>query len=125
MTTSPLPRMLLMGFGARLAQWRKERGLTQLALAEKAELHVVQVRRYETEVSQPSLEAIRKLALALSISTDALLFDDDERGPDDDLRLQFEAVSRLPAAQKKIIKALIEGMIFKHEAQRMLGSLGG
>ena len=114
-----------MGFGARLAKWRKERGLTQLALAEKAELHVVQVRRYETEVSQPSLEAIRKLALALSISTDALLFDDDERGPDDDLRLQFEAVSRLPAAQKKIIKALIEGMIFKHEAQRMLGSLGG
>jgi hypothetical protein len=28
---------------------------------------------------------IRKLALALAVSADALIFDSDERGPDDDL----------------------------------------
>ena len=33
--------------------------------------------------------------MALSVSADMLLFGQDERGPDDDLRLQFEAASRL------------------------------
>ena len=42
-----------------------------------------------------TLDAIRKLAVALSVSADMLLFEKDERGPDEDLKLQFEAVSRL------------------------------
>ncbi len=54
----------------------------------------------------------------MSVSADMLLFDKNERGPDDDLRLQFEAVSKLPKEEKKIIKALLEGMLIKHEAKR-------
>ncbi len=52
------------------------------------------------------------------MSADLLLFDKDERGPDDDLRLQFEAVSRMSSAEKRVIKELNEGMILKHEARR-------
>jgi hypothetical protein len=37
------------------------------------------------------LDAISKLAVALSVSADVLLFAKDERGPDEDLKLQFEA----------------------------------
>jgi hypothetical protein len=33
------------------------------------------------------------------------VFDDAERGPDEDLRLQFEAVSRMSDDDKKVIKA--------------------
>lgn len=62
-----LPDLLLMGFDKRLVNLRKERGLTQQALAEKAEMHVVQIRRYETNASQPSIEAIKKLATALAV----------------------------------------------------------
>jgi hypothetical protein len=47
-----------------------------------------------------------------------LIFDKDERGPDEDLKLQFEAISRMSKDEKKIIKALLDGMILKHEAQR-------
>ena len=61
---------------------------------------------------------LRKIAVALSVSADVLLFDKDERGPDEDLRLQFEAVSRMDNEEKKVIKALIEGMLLKHEAKR-------
>jgi hypothetical protein len=35
----------------------------------------------------------RKIVLAFNVSADTMLFDGDERGPDDELRLQFEAVS--------------------------------
>jgi hypothetical protein len=44
----------------------------------------------ESGQSQPTLDAIRKLALALRVSADMLLFEKDERGPDEDLKLQFE-----------------------------------
>ena len=108
----------LMGFSTRLLKLRKAKGLTQQALADKSEMHVVQIRRYETDVSQPSLEAIRKLAVALGTSSDALVFDDAERGPDDDLRLQFEAVSRLQPQHKEVVKEVIEGMIIKYEAEK-------
>jgi hypothetical protein len=47
-----------------------------------------------------------------------LIFDERERGPADDLRLQFEAVSQFSAEEKEVIKAVLEGLILKHEAKR-------
>ena len=38
-----------------------------------------------------------------------LLFEKDERGPDEELKLQFEAVSRLDPEEKKIIRSVIGG----------------
>src|SRR6266404_4563131 len=107
-----------LDFPQRLAARRKQQGLTQQALAERIEVHVVQLRRYEAGASQPTLDVIRKLATALSVSADLLLFGKDERGPDDDLRLQFEAVSRFDADEKQVVRSLLEGMILKHEARR-------
>ncbi|WHI49958.1 hypothetical protein P3339_16060 [Microbulbifer sp. MLAF003] len=34
-----------------------------------------------------------QIAIAMSITIDSLVFDEDERGPDEQLRLQFEAIS--------------------------------
>ncbi len=110
---------LAMSFPERLSALRKERNFTQQTLADKAEIHVAQIRRYESGETQPALDVIRRLAIALTVSADMLVFDKDERGPDDDLRLQFEAVSRFDAEEKKIVKALLEGMILKHEAKRI------
>ena len=56
--------------------------------------------------------------VALQVSADVLIFGADERGPDGDLLLQFEAVSKFAPDEKKVIKALLEGMILKHEAKR-------
>ena len=53
-----------------------------------------------------------------SMSADMLLFEQDERGPDEELKLQFEAVSRLDPEEKKIIRSVIESMILRHEARR-------
>ena len=50
----------------------------------------------QQRASQPSLAALKKIALTLGITLDKLVFGGTERGPDDDLLLQFEAVGRLP-----------------------------
>ena len=111
--------LLAMDFPERLIALRKERKLTQQTLADRAQIHVAQIRRYEKGETQPALDVIRRLAIALHVSADMLVFDPNERGPDDDLRLQFEAVSRFEAEDKKVIKALLEGMILKHETKRV------
>lgn len=105
-------------FPQRLAEFRKRHSLTQAQLAERIGTHVVQLRRYEAGSSQPTLDVIRKLATALQVSADLLLFGKDERGPDEDLRLQFEAVSRFDEEEKRVVRSLLEGMILKHEARR-------
>lgn len=110
--------VLDMGFPERLTALRKQRGLTQKALAEEAGVRTLQIGRYEKAAAQPTLEVIRKLAVALGVTADELIFDKDERGPDEDLRLQFEAVSRMSPEEKRVVKELIEGMILKHEARR-------
>jgi hypothetical protein len=60
---------------------------------------------------------------ALHVSLDALVFDEGERGPNQEMRLQFEAVSQLPDEDQKVVTAVLDGMIVKHQANRMVGSL--
>ena len=109
-----------MAFHDRLAILRKEKKLTQKDLATIVGVHVTQLRRYEAGTSQPTLEVLRKLAIALRISADKLLFDSNERGPDDDLRLHFEAAARLDFQEKEMLKNLLEGMLLKHDARHTL-----
>jgi hypothetical protein len=57
-----------------------------------------------------------------------LLFEKDERGPGDDPRLQFEAVScfdRFDEEEKQVVRSLLEGMILKPEARRRQSLSGG
>ena len=63
-----------------------------------------------------------RLAHSLGVSADVLLFDQDERGPSDDLRLQFEAASRLDPDERKTVSELIEGLLLRHEAKRWVRS---
>jgi transcriptional regulator with XRE-family HTH domain len=110
-----------MDFPERLARLRKAKGFTQQTLAEAIGMSLIQIHRYETGASQPPLDVLRKLAVALSVSADELVFGDAERGPDEELRLQFEAVSRFDAEEKRIAKALLDSLIIKHEAKRWMG----
>jgi transcriptional regulator with XRE-family HTH domain len=107
-----------MDFARRLAALRKERGLTQQALADRVQVHLTQINRYETGDSRPMLDVIRRLAIALTVTTDELIFGKDERGPDDDLRLQFEAISQFDEEDKELARGLLEGLILKHQAKQ-------
>jgi transcriptional regulator with XRE-family HTH domain len=111
-------REFTMGFAQRLAALRKERNLTQQALADKADMHIVQICRYETGKAEPTLEAIRKITLALHVRADALIFEDHERGPDDELRLQFEALSHFTTEEKAVARSVLESLIIKHAAHQ-------
>jgi transcriptional regulator with XRE-family HTH domain len=113
---------LPMHFPTRLIQLRKAADLTQQTLADTASVHVNQIRHYEAGTAQPTLEALIRLAQALHVSLDDLVFAEGERGPSDDLRLRFEAVSHMPEAEKSVIKALLDGMILKYQTSKIMGA---
>jgi len=121
MRTIPAPALIRfwsVDFPQRLVALRKRRGFTQQQLADAIGVHLSQLKRYEAATSQPTLGSLVNLAKVLNVSADELLFDAAERGPSDDLRLQFEALSQFTADEKKVVKAVIEGLILKHDAQR-------
>jgi len=108
----------LMSFAKRLVTLRKAKKMTQQQMAEIAQVHLSQIRRYEAGESQPTLEVLRNIAMALHISADTLVFNDDERDPPDDLKLQFEAVSQFNPKDREMAKAVLESLILRHTAGR-------
>jgi len=110
----PIP----MNFPVRLAQLRKAQGYSQQRLADAVDLHVNQVRRYEAGTAQPTLDTLVSLAHALHVSLDTLVFEEGERGPDPELRLQFEAVSQFTPEEKAVARTVLESLILRHDASR-------
>ena len=116
--------LMTMSFSRRLSQIRKGKKHTQQQMADTICIHVSQIKRYESGDTQPSLEVIRKIALALNISADMLLFDEDERGASDDFKMQFEALSQFSEDEKRIAKELLDSLILKHTANRLATGTG-
>jgi repressor LexA len=67
--------------GKRIAELRRERGLSQEELAELAMLHRVTVAKYETGQVEPGALAIGRIADALGVSADELLCRVDKLPP--------------------------------------------
>ena len=111
-------RFLAVAFHKRIASLRKERGLTQQAMADDVGVHVTMLRRYEACTAQPTLDVLKKLAKALRVSADVLVFDVDERGPGDDFRLYFEALAKLDEKEKAVVREVLEALLLKHDARR-------
>jgi transcriptional regulator with XRE-family HTH domain len=114
----PKNPIAIADFATRIVELRKEKGLTQQHLAERVGVHAQQLKRYEAGSSQPTFDVIRNLAVALGVSSDYLLFGKDERGPDDALKLQFEAVTRFDPESKKVVQQVLDSMILQQEARR-------
>jgi transcriptional regulator with XRE-family HTH domain len=110
--------VLSMSSPERLAALRKECAFTQQQMAEKISMHVSQLKRYESGSSQPTIEVFRRIALALNVSADMLLFEEGERGPDGSLKLQFEAVSHLDEHEREAVQTMIAGVLHMHDAKR-------
>ena len=118
MNAVSLMMLLRMSFTSRLVELRKERGLTQQQMAEAIGIHVNSLKKYESGQAQPSLEVLKKIALALHVSTDFLLFEEHERGPSEELALQFEAVSELPPEERQVVQEVLESLIIKYQSRR-------
>ena len=118
MPTATPGACILMAFPDRLAQLRRNSGMTQQDLAASADISLPQLKRYETGKSEPTLDVIRRLAVALRATSDDLVFGPGDRAPSADLLLEFEAISKFSDEEKRMIKGVLKGLILKHESER-------
>jgi len=65
-------RMLLEGSNP-IMEWRKHRGLTQAALAEKAGVQQAAIAQYEGGKREPAVKVLKKMAEALNVDLDDLV----------------------------------------------------
>lgn len=71
-----------MKLGERIAEKRKEQGLTQAELAEKMLVTRQTVSRWEAGMALPDIERVAELAGILGVSCDYLLKDDEQMPSD-------------------------------------------
>jgi len=114
-----LSSLMNMSFPKRILQLRKKHNMTQQQMADKILMNVAQIKRYEGGYSQPSVEAIKRIAKIFSVTTDWLLFDEGERNLPANLQLKFEAVSNMSKDNQHTIQTMIDGMILKQTSDQL------
>jgi len=86
-TNKTVRRVRMTEIGDRIRKYRKEKGMTQSALAERLGVSTQSVSKWETGMGMPDVSQIVPLARALGVSTDTL-FDFTDRYKDINRRWQ-------------------------------------
>jgi transcriptional regulator with XRE-family HTH domain len=108
-------RAFFARLGARIAQLRKEQGITQVQLAETLDVSQQTITAYETGRRRIQVSTLPVIAQALGVTVEALVADDGsaakKRGPAPKLQQQLERINALPKAQQRVISQVIESLI--------------
>ena len=109
--------------GSRIAQARKERGMTQQALAEALGIAQQTLGHYEVARARLAADLLPRLAEALDLSLDELLVGQPtvrlpgKRGPASRLEQQLDAIARLPKAEQRAVSTVLAAVLAQHGAQ--------
>lgn len=111
--------------GDRIKDLRRKKNLSQSELADKVGISYAQIGRYETKGSEPPSGTLKKIADALGVSPDFLIYGaSDEKAKaklsDADLINQFKAIEELDEEDRNVVKKLIDAFITKKQLQKMV-----
>ena len=113
-----------MNFGDRIKELRTEKQWTQEFVAEKLNISMGALSRYETGMYEPkSLDLVKDFAVLFNVSTDYLLCKSNIRNPEkiniDDADVSFvTGVKGLNETNKMIIKNTLEAFLAKQEKDK-------
>lgn len=108
-------RAFFLDLGARVAQLRKLRGITQVQLAEQLGVSQQTLQAYEVARRRVPVSSLRTLARTLSASLEELLGEEPsttrKRGPAPRLQAHMERISQLPKAQQRFVMQMLETVL--------------
>lgn len=110
-----------IGLGKRIKQLRAEQKISQEELASKIGVHTNHLSRYERDLTSPSIDVVIKMAKALEVSIDFLIF--GELKPelnDKDLVSLFSKVELLNGKQKETVKEFLSAFVLKADLTQKL-----
>ena len=101
--------------GQRLARLRKQRGYTQVELAEKIGTRQALITAYETDRRALSAEMAVRFAVALEVSTDELLHPNIKKKstakPSLKVMRRLEQIEKLPENKQSFILSALDSML--------------
>ena len=121
--------MLASDFGKRLRTIREDRGLTQRQLADRIEVYVPQISRYESGGAMPSAETLIALSEVLQVGLDELVLgrdNDHEEAPIRDLRLleRLRELEKLDRRFRDTAIAVIDAIVVQGNTEAVSTRLG-
>lgn len=102
-------------FGDRLAELRRQRGLTQQDLADLVGATGPMIRGYERGVAYPRVELLVRIADTLECSLDDLFGREPPKVANRELQRLVERISTFPNSEQKIAVAVLEGLVLRHQ----------
>ena len=112
---TPTPGDHHMPLGERIKALRSEAGLSQAELAEHVGGDGRQISRYENGRITPSLDALARIAQALNISLDHLVFDDIDRRPlhtpNNPIAGRLAHIAELPEADQQALLDHLDALL--------------
>ena len=100
-----------MSFGDRVIQTRKEKGMSQDALAKSLDATPTTIGRYERNEVKPSIEMASKIAKALNVSLDYLVGNSETTLKDKNMLTRFNNILKLNKQDKEHILFTLDAML--------------
>lgn len=113
-TMSQEEKKFFRELGARVAQLRKDQGLTQQQLADVLGIAQQQVASYEVARLRIPASMLPKLARVFGITIEALIGEEDKpakRGPTPKMQQQLERLSNLPKPKQRAVMEVLEAVL--------------
>jgi transcriptional regulator with XRE-family HTH domain len=108
-----------MSFGKRMAQVRKEKEMSQDALAKALEATPTTIGRYERDEVKPSIEVAAKIAAALEVSVDFLIGNSDNFIKDKALLKRINEILALSDKDRDHVFALLDAFLRDTKARKV------
>lgn len=114
-----------MTLGKKIKELRAEKGLSQAALEELSGVNSKLLSKYENERIIPTADTLRKIAEALQISSDYLIFENAPKNGisqlhDLELFEKFRVVEQMAPENRNMIKNLIDAVIIKSKLEDVI-----
>lgn len=115
----------LMSFGDNLKKIRADKEISQGELAKMINVHATHISRYERNLTSPTIDVAKKIADALEVSTDALIYGSNEqivnsKLNDEELLQLFNKVQQLSNENITSVKAMLKAFVFQKDIQKQL-----
>ena len=109
--------------GARIAQLRKEKGMTQLELAQQMGVTDKAVSKWERDLSCPDINTIPRLAQVLGVSMDELMQIYTSDKPEHEVSIHLSTIARAVALAMgvAVVVLLLLGELTVIHGMGMLG----
>lgn len=111
---TPNDEHFFKALGSRIAELRKEQGLSQQALADELGIAQQTLAHYEVGRARMPVSLLPELARFFGVGTDDLLglrTGSAKRGPAPKLQQHLQRISRLPKPKQRAVMDVLEAML--------------